>query len=394
MKFHRTIDYPESTLIDSLRWTSQPQRYPGTNSDMHWWTWHSDSAIYIADDDGRNFNGPGFYAHVLKIEGIPPNHTVSTVTDFQEDEYQFRQMLPDKLVRRYICGIVSVDSILYATIYDYDWNLPDKIFNGETLHSRIKEYNPWHHLDSSLAYNMGFIDGYSKHYGVAALIASYDHGKSWTNIPQKNTPRFLGPNFAALAFLTFGPGNSQTPQRLRPYIYAISNDSNWESGDHIYLARAHRDSLLYRTAWQFYSGTKEDISWTRKEEMATPIFTDKGHVGHPTMTYNSGLDRYILCVASDTYPHRENATPEQRKQWDWATELQLYEGPNPWGPWSIFYNNSKWGGDNHTCYLPQMPAPWLSNDGRSGVMMFGGDYVNRKGEYYGLMTQSFELILH
>lgn len=392
-KLHRAISYPQSKVINSLRWTSNPSRYPGTNSDMHWWTWGIDSAVYIVDDDGKNFDGPAHYAHVLRINGIPPHHIVETMTDFQDEAYDFRHNIPNELVRRYVCGIVSIDSILYVTLYDYDWNLPDKILNRDTLYSRIQQFNPWHHLDSALGYTMGFIDSYSKHYGVAGIITSRDSGKTWTNIPTKNTPRFLGPNFAALAFLTFGPGNKQTPAELQPYVYAISNDNNWESGDHIFLTRVHRDSILERKAWQFFEGIAQQPSWTKQESEAKPIFSDNGHAGHPTITFNKALRRYILCVASDVIPHKENATPEERKQWDWASEMQLYESINPWGPWSIFHNDPQWGGKDHTCYLPQIPSAWLSSDGLSGVMMYAGDYTNRKGEYYGLMTQKFTLVL-
>lgn len=391
-KFHRLIPYPKSSLIDSLIWTSEPYRYPGTNSDMHWWTWHSDSAVYIVDDDGKNFDGPAYLAHVLKISGTPPNHRVETINDFQDPAYNFRSFIPKELVRRYVCGIVSTNQNLYVTVYDYDWNLPHKILNRDSLYNRIRQYSPWHHLDSALGYTMGFIDSYSKHYGVAGIIQSTDNGKTWTNIPNPETPRFLGPNFAALAFLTFGPGNTQNPQELQPYLYAISNDSNWESGDNIFLARVHRDSIVHRAAWQFFNGNAKSPSWTKQEQSAKPIFTDVGHAGHPTITYNKELKRYLLAVASDVYPHREDHNREERKKWDWASEMQLYEGPTPWGPWAIFYNNPQWGGKDHTCYLPQIPSAWLSPDGLGGTMMFAGDYINRQGEYYGLMTQSFKLL--
>jgi hypothetical protein len=83
-KYHREIPYPKSDLIDSFEWTSDPYRYPGSGSDMHWWTWGIDDAVYVLDDDGKNFGGPINYAHVLKVTGIPPNHKVETVTDFME----------------------------------------------------------------------------------------------------------------------------------------------------------------------------------------------------------------------------------------------------------------------------------------------------------------------
>jgi hypothetical protein len=40
-----------------------------------------------------------------------------------------------------------------------------------------------------------------------------------------------------------------------------------------------------------------------------------------------------------------------------------------------------------------MPANWISKDGLKGSILFAGDYVNRKGDYYGFMTQQFLLEL-
>ena len=156
----------------------------------------------------------------------------------------------------------------------------------------------------------------------------------------------------------------------------------------------HRDSVISRQAWQFFAGTSaRDRVWSQQEEKAVPIFSDPGHVGHPTITYNKALKRYILCISSDMIPHRGDATNEETQKWNWASEMQLYEGPNPWGPWSIFHNEKQWGGKDHTCYLPQIPSAWLSADGLSGTVLFAGDYVKRKAEYYGFMTQQFGLKL-
>jgi hypothetical protein len=390
---HRSIPYPQSKLIKSLVWESEPSRYEGTGSDMHWWTWGIDGGVYVIDDDGANFGGPGWYAHLLKATGVPPNHKVETVNDFQF--YDFRKNLPDKLVRRYVCGIVAVDSTLYVSIYDYDWNLASRPVNRDTLVRLLEQFHPWEQMSPATRSEVGFIDGLSKNYGVAGIIQSRDFGKTWTNLPGKTTPAFFGSKFGAPAFLTFGPGNTETPEDLYPYVYAISNDGSWASGDHVFLGRVHRDSIIFRQVWQFYKGKGKSNNpvWTGDEEAANPVLSDPGHVGHPTITYNKALSRYILCISSDTIPHQEDASKEETRKWNWASEMQLYEGPNPWGPWSLFHNEKQWGGKDHTAYLPQIPSAWLSKDGLSGSVLFSGDYVNRKAEYYGFMTQQFRLEL-
>ncbi len=393
LDLHRTIPYPQSKFIKRLVWESEPSKYPGTGTDMHWWTWGIDGKTYFADDDGANFGGPGWYAHVLSSTGVPPNHKVETVTDFQF--YDFRANLPDKLVRRYVCGTVAVDSNLYVSIYDYDWNILSHPVNRDTVVKLLKQFHPWNEMSPETRGQVGFIDGFSKNYGVAGIIQSKDFGKTWTNLPGKYTPEFFGPKFGAPAFLTFGPGNTEIPKDLYPYVYAISNDGNWASGDNVFLGRVHRDSIIFRNAWQFYRGATNSNKplWTAEENAASPIFSDPGHVGHPTITYNKPLNRYILCISSDVIPHRENSPKEETRKWNYESEMQLYESRNPWGPWAIFHNDKKWGGTDHTCYLPQMPSSWLSADGLSGSIVFAGDYVNRKAEYYGFMTQQFRLEL-
>ncbi len=390
-----TIPYPKSELIKQLVWTSAPYTNPGTGSDMHWWTWGADDNLYVLDDDGANFGGPDTYAHLLKIKGTPPHHHVETVTDFTD--IPFRKMLPQPLLRRYVNGPVAVGKILYVSIYDYDWNIKrilpyyDSVIHRTPLYRYNEQVKDTHFLSA-----MYFTDSYSKNYGTAGIIKSMDGGKSWTNIPDSTTPRFLGPKFGGLCFVNFGPGYSNVPKSLGPYVYAMSNDVSWESGDHVYMAKVHRDSILFRSAWLFLNSVSEKNvpSWTSSEDSSYPIFTDTGHTGHPTISYNTILKRYILGIYSDVVPHSENASQEQWSTWDVQTELQLYESQNPWGPWKIFHNESPFGGQNHSAYLPQIPNKWWSADGLNNTMMFAGDYTKGTGGYYSLMMRSFKLELY
>jgi len=229
---------------------------------------------------------------------------------------------------------------------------------------------------------------------VAAIIKSTDGGKTWLNIPDENTPTFFSPDFGAPAFLTFGKGNTETPESLAPYVYAISNDDNWASGSQVRMGRVHKDSIIYKNAWQFYAGLNKygQPKWVSSEALSKPIFANLGHVGHPTISYNKGLKRYILITFSDAVPHKENALLSAVNTWDIASELNMYESINPWGPWKIFHSEKSWGGENHTNYLAQMPSKWISTNGLGGSIVFAGDYT-RDGAHYGFMTQGFKLVL-
>ena len=204
-------------------------------------------------------------AHCLA--GIPPNHKVEQVSDFLGFELRDRGTH-----RRYPSGIVAVDGVLYVAVVEYDTDGPSLLW---------------------------------PHYGVIAIMASTDGGRAWTNIPDRDsTSRFLGPRFTGLQFVGFGPGYADVPSALGGYVYGISNDDNYESGNRVFLARVPRDEVLFRGAWEFYASAGAGFlpcqpAWTKSEDEARPIFIDPGHVAHPSMVYCPVLERYLLTVFSD-----------------------------------------------------------------------------------------------
>lgn len=368
----RSLPYPRSAQIRDLEWLASAEKYPGTGTDMHWHAWGADDALYFVDDDGANFGNPWNFAHLLKATGNPPDFHLEELHRFP----QLRRPANDRY-RRYVDGALAVDNRLFVAAYDYN----DDPATGKPF---------W------------YLDAVSTHGGVAALMYSDDGGATFQNVPdpEQETEYFLGPNFAGLAFVGFGPGYSGVPPRFGPYVYAISNDGNWESGDHVRLARVPRERVLDRAAWEFYAGEANgrDISppvWSPDEAAATPILTDPGHVGHPTMTWNPGLGRFLLAFGSDAVPHT-NDTPEAvvKATWHRRRELCLYEGPTPWGPWGLVHYDPRWE-EEHVAYLPQIPPKWLSADGREGWLVFSGDYGHYDGQgdqsFYAFMYRPFRL---
>lgn len=370
---HADQRFPRSKFYSGLEWVTESSRYPGTNSDMHWATWAADGAIYTVDDDGKNFGSPWSFAQLMRVEGTPPNHTVSLVTQFPE------LVRPDgRQCTRYVDGAVAVGNRLYVAAYDYDFDAPG--FEDE----------------------FDIVNLISPHGGVVALMYSDDSGTTWENVPGTDVgpdQYFLGEKFAGLAFVAFGPGYAGVPERLGDYVYAISNDRNWETGDNIFLARAPAASLGDRSTWEFFASHGEGAgpvaspTWSRHESAARPILRDPGRVGHPTMTYIEATDRFLLTYGTDSVPHTL-ATPKEvaLSTWDKRVELMVLEGPTPWGPWGLVHHDPSWEYP-HTPYLPQVPTKWLDPDGEGGWMIFSGDWVigNLRGDYYGFMTRRFRL---
>ncbi|MBD0288329.1 MAG: hypothetical protein ICV79_23305, partial [Flavisolibacter sp.] len=176
--------------------------------------------------------------------------------------------------------------LLYVSIYDYDWNLERNLPYFDSIRPRLELYDCFGGVrDSTMLRNMWFSSSYSKNYGIVGIIKSTDFGKTWSNIPKATTPRLLGPKFAGLTFLNFGPRYSDVTGDLYPYVYAMSKDGSWETGDHVFMPRVHKDSILNREAWQFLSSISPNNipGWSKSEEKNFPVFNDPGRVGHPTI---------------------------------------------------------------------------------------------------------------
>lgn len=386
----RRPPYRASEILAGIEWTGPPYKYPGTHTDMHWQTWADDGALWVVDDDGENFGNPWNFAHLLRVTGTPPNHQVEEISRFPELQRPSIERF------RYVDGAVAVGSRLYVAAYDYNWHDP-----------RPAVGNAWE-LEGTTPKKVGeeafFVDAMSEHAGVAALMYSDDRGATWQNVPGDETPYFLGPRFAGLAFVGFGPGYTGIPLEFGDFVYAVSNDQNWEGGDHVFLARAPRDRILDRSRWEFWAGrgaghwTVAPL-WTADEDAATPIYSDHGYTGHPTMTWNPGLGRFLLAIGSDSTPHHWDVPSETaRDTWHRRRELKILEGPTPWGPWGLFHFDANWEGER-VAYLPQIPPNWLSADGYEGTLLFSGDYkfpfiesVAKDENFYGFMTRPFRLL--
>ena len=54
------------------------------------------------------------------------------------------------------------------------------------------------------------------------------------------------------------------------------------------------------------------------------------------------------------------------------SQLTIFEAPEPWGPWSLFYQNDNWG--TYGDYQPAFPTKWMSEDGKTMWMVSSGSY--------------------
>ena len=149
-------------------------------------------------------------------------------------------------------------------------------------------------------------------------------------------------------------------------MYAVSPDADgaYEPADAFALARAPKDRLKSRDAWEFFGGldgTGGEPKWTPDMAGRAPVLRRPGRCSRSGVTYVPALRRYLWVV---TLPSKQ----EPGQAW---SGLTVYEAPEPWGPWTRVFEADPWDVDPSDS--ASFPSKWLSPDGRSGHLVFAGD---------------------
>ena len=182
-----------------------------------------------------------------------------------------------------------------------------------------------------------------------------DHGTTWTWADW----RFIE-SFGCPTFLNFGRNYAGARDNF-VYVYSQGHDSAYERADRFVLARAPKDRLRNRAAWEFF--VKRDATgqpeWTRDIRQRGAVFTKPGACYRSGISYNAPLKRYLWCQIGPGADTR------------FSGGFAIYDAPEPWGPWTTAFNTELWdAGPGETASLP---TKWISSDGRTVHLLFSGD---------------------
>ena len=324
--------YPHSAVIRTLAWHWDTYATAAPGSDLWPFAWAPDDNLYAAWGDGGGFGGTDSDGRVAmgfarieggpeawlrgapasgrlrfaRIEGGPQGWRGVNVNGGKNPEHPASFPKKGKTA-----GLAFVDGVLYATI-----NLQD---------------GTWPEVNHVLAW-------------------STNNAATW-NEAGWLFPKGAG-NFQPGIFVSFGKDYTGLPARLAGYVYVCGpkHSPAPAGGDRLYLARAPRNKLRERGAWEFFQGIDAAGTpvWVAESAHAQPVFTDPNGVAPGSMAYDPGLNRFLLTAF--------HVGPGQ---------LGVFEAPNPWGPWSTIAYYEDWGemgteGEGLTCGFPQK---WMSADG-------------------------------
>lgn len=337
--------HPRSSFIVDVQ--LDKRRYHQGIGDMCPLTWAADDNIYGAAGDNRN-SPMNFW----RISGKPNLSHMSHQNDWILDLIDNSPLDPaiyckDPRVHPTMgikpAGLLDIDGILYFAVETQNYGT-DPAFNRQT------NIHGW-------------------------IITTTDYGKTW-NRGATSIDFFTG-RLASCHFLQFGRGYEGARD---DYVYAYfpagdEGKSYWENGDYILLGRVPKEKILVREAWEFYTGLNNgEPVWSKNDDLAEPVFRYDRMTGENHVCYNKGIKRYIMGNYSFV---DDELRPRPNHQGTWPecayrSQLTLYEAPEPWGPWSLFYRDDDWG--TYGDYQPNFPTKWMSDDGRTMFMVSSGTY--------------------
>jgi hypothetical protein len=332
----------------------EPIGYKNLHGDSWTPTWADDDNLYSIADDTLGTPAQPISANlaVYKITGNIPDIHVEVVNAMPEFG-KLGDTKPEDLACWKASGLTCIDGVLYLAASRNRYMKPGGGFNIQQVFDSI-------------------------------IIKSSDHGKTWSTPPPLGQAMFPGHTFGNPAFVQYGKDGKGTKDGSDKYIYAVSNDGTWNNGNTMTVGRVPRDKIANLDAkdWEFIHGFEDDSKgqptynpvWRPRHDYALYTFRSPGRTGVGGVHYLAGIDRYI--TPQWHYPSL-NEIP-QRVAWN-HSRFDLWEGPTPWGPWTLFHTQDF---ETQGYYNPTIPSKFISDDGKKFWIFAAGDFTTSDHPYY------------
>ena len=239
---------------------------------------------------------------------------------------------------------------------------------------------------------------------------SHDYGTTWVDSKLTPEDNLFGESakggkkikMGAPHFVDFGKDMQYSPDG-KAYLVAHgatdpdSGDS-WIKGDQIYLARVTPvpEDINQRNKWEFFAGYGGDTRarWSNHFSEIQPILEWKHHCGVVTMTYNSGLRKYVMIVADPEGFGGTDADRDRPHARGVPYNTYILESGQLVGPWSLITYMHHFG---EQAYFVNIPSKFISPDGRTAWLCYSNNFtgdqkVNPPGGRYGLDLQEFKFL--
>jgi hypothetical protein len=236
---------------------------------------------------------------------------------------------------------------------------------------------------------------------------STDHGLKWNDCPltpENSLFQETGINgypvkIGSPHFVDFGKNMEYSPDG-KTYLIAHGADvsdpkwrfwnDSWITGDQIYLLRVvpTPENINDRTKYEFFAGYDNAgrAVWTKDFNDIKPVLEWNNNMGCVTITYNSPLKKYLMCVTDGG---------------NTCAKMNTYvlESDNITGPWKLITYMKDFG---EQAYFVNIPSKFISKDGKTAWLLYSANFApdwngmkikaNPPGSHYGMVFQKIELL--
>ena len=223
--------------------------------------------------------------------------------------------------------------------------------------------------------------------GFVGFRTSTDYGHNWDQGPHlPSTPLFPEPGngggkikFGQMYMVDHGKNQEHAPDGK---VYFVSNGAvdpdpspgpanlGQHHGDQIYLCRVTPSPSTINDAsqYEFFAGHNGagQPAWSASLSSAKPILDWNDHCGSTTITWNPGLNKYLLFSIMAHYTLKADGPhPEDHDTW-------VAESDSMTGPWKLVTYLKSFGTQ---AYYPNLPSKFISGDGRTAWLWYGANYA-------------------
>jgi hypothetical protein len=205
---------------------------------------------------------------------------------------------------------------------------------------------------------------------------STNFGKTWIDTPHTPASPLFGESgkdggkvkIGAPHTVDFGKNMEHSPDGKAYFVGhgATRPDSNlaWIAGDHAYLMRVLPvvDNINDASQYEFFAGHDAQgvPVWTSNFAQIQPLIQWNNRVGCVTMTYNTPLKKYLMCVVDG---------------WPTVGSMNTFilESDHITGPWKLISFMEKFGVQ---AYFVNIPSKFISADGKVAWLCYSANFTN------------------
>jgi hypothetical protein len=274
--------------------------------------------------------------------------------------------------------------------------------SASLVYDGIWYYGTYCLQDQPPGYNLGTLRPFT------GFRISEDFGKTWKSSPYNCEIGLFEKNIengndevikiGAPHFVDFGKNMEHSPDG-KAYLVAHGSvkedmdprpaNNSWISGDQIYLTRVAPSiaNINDKSKYEYYCGknNRGESIWSDDFSKIMPIFEWNNKCGCVTITYNSKLKKYIMCI-TDGWPTIK------------FMDTYLLESDNIEGPYNIVAYMENFGEQG---YFVNIPTKFISEDGYTSWLSYSGNFatfddlrVNPPGGRYGWILQEIKFLTH